>query len=115
MKIKIDKGIRALIPRHRKKDVRALEDSLLTNGCLHPLRLWGRILLDGHERLAICKRHKIAFETEQVELPDRDVAKLWVEEVQLVRHDLSDDQRAAIAVRVLRRRILAAAKPKPAA
>jgi SAM-dependent methyltransferase len=105
MKIKIDHGIRSLIPRGRQKDLESLEASLLTNGCRYPLKLWGRILLDGHKRLAICRRHGLPFETEQVRLPDRAAAKLWVQEAQLVRHDLTDDQRAAIAVRVLRHRL----------
>ena len=73
-------------------------------GKFHPLKLWGDVLLDGHKRLAICRRYRIPFMTEQVALPDRSAALLWVEEWQLGRYDLSDDQRAAIAVRVLRRR-----------
>jgi SAM-dependent methyltransferase len=103
-KIKIDAEIRSLIPPLRPKFQNHLEASLRTNGCLYPLTLWGNILLDGHKRLALCQREKIPFKTEQVELPSRAAALLWVEENQLNRPDLSDDQRAAIAVRMLKRR-----------
>lgn len=103
-RIKIDSEIISLIPPLSPKHQKHLETAIRTNGCLHPLKVWGNILLDGHKRLAICRQHRIPFTTEQVALPDRAAALLWVEEWQLSRYDLSDDQRAAIAVRVLRRR-----------
>jgi hypothetical protein len=105
MEIVVDAEIRALIPPLRAREQQYLEASLRTYGCHDPIKLWGKVLLDGHKRLDICKRHKIPFKTEKVEVPDREAALLWVEENQLTRHDLTDDQRAAVAVRVLRRRI----------
>jgi hypothetical protein len=102
--IRIDPEIQAIIPPLRAKHQENLETSLRANGCRYPLKLWGRVLLDGHKRLAICRRHRIPFKTEQVNLADRAAALLWVDELQLDRYDLSDDQRAAIAVRVLQRR-----------
>ncbi len=113
MRIVVDPEIQGLIPTPRPKELEYLEASLRVYGCRDPLKVWGRLLLDGHRRLEFCKRHRIPYETEHVELPDRQAALLWVEQHQLTRHDLTDDQRAALAVRVLRRRS-AIAKASPA-
>jgi len=102
--IVVDPEFRSLIPPLRPKEQEYLEASLRTYGCHEPLKVWGKVLLDGHKRLDMCTRFKIPFKTQPVELPDREAALLWVEENQLTRHDLTDDQRAAVAVQVLRRR-----------
>lgn len=112
MRIVVDPEIQELIPPLNDKERKYLEASLRTYGCHDPLKLWGRVLLDGHRRLEICKRYDIPFPTERVEVKDREAALLWVEQNQLARHDLTDDQRAAVAVRVLRRRT-AMLKGKP--
>src|SRR5271165_4552615 len=91
--------IQALIPPRETKETEYLEGSLRAYGCRNPLKVWRRVLLDGHRRLDFCKRHRIPYEIEQVDLPDRETALLWVEQHQLARHDLADDQRAALAVR----------------
>jgi hypothetical protein len=62
------------------------------------------ILLDGHNRLEICSRLEIPYKTVEIELPDRGATKLWIEENQLGRRNLTTDQRAAIAYRVMKRR-----------
>jgi hypothetical protein len=61
-------------------------------------------LLDGHNRLDICQRLKLPYETVAVELASREHALLWIEENQLGRRNLTTDQRAAIALRVMRRK-----------
>jgi 16S rRNA G966 N2-methylase RsmD len=104
MGIVVDAEIQALIPPLRAREQQYLEASLRTYGCHDPLKVWGKVLLDGHKRLEICRRYHIPFNVEKLDLPDREAALLWVEENQLFRHDLTDDQRAAIAVRILRRR-----------
>jgi SAM-dependent methyltransferase len=104
MAIVVDPEVQALIPPRQVREQQYLEWSLRTYGCHNPLLVWGRILLDGHRRLEICKRLRIPYETAPVDLPDREAALLWVDENQLTRQDLTEDQRAAIGVRILRRR-----------
>ncbi len=70
-----------------------------------PLKLWRGIVLDGHNRITICQRQGLPFD--QVEIAGtetRDEALLWIEENRLGRRNLSDDQPAAIGLRVIRRR-----------
>ena len=56
-RIRIDAGIRALIPPLTDQELAGLERSLLSEGCRDALKAWnsghGLILLDGHNRLVI--------------------------------------------------------------
>lgn len=49
------------------------------------------ILLDGHNRYEICTRHGIEFDTVDIELPDRESARDWIDANQLGRRNLSPD------------------------
>ena len=53
-----------------KEELQRLELSLLEEGCRDPLVVWKEqgILLDGHNRLALCQRHSIPFQRTFVEL-----------------------------------------------
>ena len=62
MEIRIDEGLRAYIDP-LTEDRSALERSLLAEGCRDALVLWGDLLIDGHNRYALCRKHNIPFET----------------------------------------------------
>lgn len=65
--IKIDKEFAALIPALSPDELAQLERSLLAEGCRDPLIVWKEknILLDGHNRLSICRQHDIPGPTHQ--------------------------------------------------
>lgn len=66
-KIKVLDQLRSLIPPLAKTEVDALEESLLAEGRAHnPLWLWGDVLVDGHHRLELCKKHGIDYDIRQV-------------------------------------------------
>lgn len=50
------------------------------------------ILLDGHNRLAICQKHGLAYQTVEIDLPDREAAADWIIANQLGRRNLNPDQ-----------------------
>jgi len=91
--IKIDKDFAALIPALSKDEYAQLEHSVLTVGCRDPLIVWkGKdILLDGHNRLSICRRHNIPFKVESIEFLDREGAEAFIVENQLGRRNLSPE------------------------
>jgi len=62
------------------------------------------ILVDGHNRLEICSRLNLPFDVVQVVFADREEAALWIEENQVGRRNLSDDQRSVIADSIRTRR-----------
>ena len=65
MEIRIDEGLRAYIDPLTEDESAALERSLLAEGCRDALVLWGDLLIDGHNRYALCRKHNIPFETRQ--------------------------------------------------
>src|ERR1019366_4683938 len=91
-----------------------LENNLIAHGCRDALVVWRGLLLDGHNRLEICNRHGLPYDTAEVELPDRESAKLWIEENQSGRRNLTTDQRAAIAYRIMQRRVAISKKQRAA-
>lgn len=95
-KIIIDEELRGLIPPLTGEEYSGLEESIIAEGCRDALVVWGDILVDGHNRYEICRKHGIAFRTEQKEFSDRDEAKLWMMKNQLSRRNLNDFQRIEI-------------------
>jgi hypothetical protein len=94
MIIQIDPEIEALIPSLKHDEQSKLRESIKEEGCRDPLVIWKdhNILLDGHNRHAICQEMNIQFKTVELEFSDKDHAKLWVLKNQLGRRNLSDFQ-----------------------
>ena len=111
---KIDEEFAALIAPLSSEEYQQLEANLIAEGCRDALVVWRGLLLDGHNRLAICNRHGIPYDTAEIELPDRESAKLWIEENQIGRRNLSNDQQAALAYRIMQRRVSLSKKQRAA-
>lgn len=98
--IQVDPRFRAAMPALDDSELEALEESLLTEGCRDALVVWrsssGRILLDGHNRLAICSRHGLPFDVVEAEISDREAALDWIDRNQLGRRNLNAAQRALL-------------------
>jgi hypothetical protein len=91
-KIIIDEQFKALLPALDAQTYALLEESLLENGCLHPLILWNGILIDGHNRYEICTKHDILFQTANKEFGSRDEALIWIISTQVARRNLTPIQ-----------------------
>ncbi|MCZ2153415.1 MAG: hypothetical protein LC114_05875 [Bryobacterales bacterium] len=103
--IQINPEFRSLIGPLTKEERQQLEANLVAEGCRDPLVIWKGILLDGHNRFEICELRGIPYKTVEIDLPDEEAAKLWIEEHQIGRRNLTTDQRAAIAYRIMQRRV----------
>lgn len=111
MTIRIDEELRAYIDPLTPDEYAALEQSLLAEGCRDALVLWGDLLVDGHNRHAICSKHGIAFNTVQnTRLQSMDDVRLWMIDNHLGRRSVSDFQRGVLALR-RRRSWKAGARP----
>jgi hypothetical protein len=94
----IDEELRLLIPPLSKEEYKQLEENIVKWGCLDPLKVWAVpdsdevILLDGHNRFAICCDHNVSYVTESVPLIDRAAAIDWMIANQLGRRNLSAEQ-----------------------
>ena len=102
---RVDPEFQSLIAPLTPEERRQLEANIAAEGCRDALVVWKGVLLDGHNRFEICTRLGVRYKTSEVELPSREAAKLWIEETQVGRRNLSPDQRAAIAYRILQRRV----------
>jgi len=100
MDIRIDEGLRAYIDPLTEDEHAALERSLLAEGCRDALVLWGDLLIDGHNRYALCMKHGIPFRTTQnTHFKSMDDVHLWMIENHLGRRSVSDFQRGVLALR----------------
>ena len=119
MNITINEELRSFIDPLTASEHAALERSLLTEGCRDALVLWGDVLIDGHNRYAICRQHNIEFRTVQnTSFATIEDVMLWVIENHLARRSVSDYQRGVLALRkkdiVSARVAQRAAEPAPA-
>lgn len=97
----IDPEFKALIPPLTPEEYAQLEANILADGCRDPLVVWEPefngdvILLDGHNRHEICKKHNYEFLTNRLtlkDIPDRQAAINWIINNQLGRRNLHPDQ-----------------------
>lgn len=79
------------------KEYGELEEDIIAHGCHMPLIVWNGILLDGHNRFAICEDHGIKYRVEEIDLPDRDAAKLWCFRNQVFRRNILPFMRVEMA------------------
>ena len=98
--IEINAELQALIPPLAPDELQALEESIKTEGCRDPLVLWGNILIDGHNRYKICKKHNIKYNTVKMEFPDLAAVKVWMIGIQTSRRNLNDYSRTLVALKL---------------
>lgn len=89
VKLQIDPEFKALIPPLTPDELRQLEENIQRDGCRDPLAVWNGVLIDGHNRHEICTRLGITYQTADVELEDRDAAKIWIIQNQFGRRNLT--------------------------
>jgi len=78
----------------------ALERSLLAEGCRDALVLWGDVLVDGHNRYGLCRKHGLPFNTVQnPRFRSIEDVHLWMIDQHLGRRSVSDYQRGVLALR----------------
>lgn len=110
MNIRISDELRAYVDPLTSHEYAALERSILAEGCRDALVLWGDVLIDGHNRHAICQKHGIAFKTVQNDsFATIDDVALWMIDNHLARRSVSDFQRGMLA---LRKKAILAARAK---
>lgn len=100
MDIVIKEELKAYIDPLTADEYEALERSILAEGCRDALVLWGDVLVDGHNRYAICRKHNLPFQTVQsTRFKSMEDVHLWMIDQHLGRRSLSDFQRGVLALR----------------
>ena len=98
----VDPEFHALIPPLSADERTALEASLLAEGCRDALVVWNGVILDGHNRYAICQAHGIPFETAECEFETRDHAVVWIVQNQLARRNISQYAKDEMIVQAMK-------------
>lgn len=102
--LKVDKEFEDLLPVLSPEELEKLENSILQYGLLDPIKIWQEpdtgewIIIDGHNRYNILKKHKIDWHYWQDykimgELETREDVKQWMLEQQLGRRNLSPEEK----------------------
>ena len=94
----IDPEFHALIPPQTPEENTGLEASIKVEGCREPLVVWDGKLIDGHNRLEICKRLGLPFQVREMQFESRAHARIWIRSNQLSRRNLSDAWKLEIAL-----------------
>lgn len=105
--LKIDKEFEDLLPVLTLEESEKLENSILKYGMLDPVKIWQEpdtgewIIIDGHNRYNILKKHNIKWHYWQdykimTELETREDVKQWMFEQQLGRRNLSEAEKYEI-------------------
>jgi hypothetical protein len=91
----IDKEFQALIPPLKADEYALLEASIVENKFdpAYPIILWGKIIIDGHNRYSICTKHKIEFTTVNKEFDNRSAVLDWIYNNQLNRRNIDSFQK----------------------
>ena len=99
MELAINQNFQNLIPPLSPEELSALEASLKHEGCRDPLVVWHNTIIDGHHRYGICSKHGISFNIiEKRELETELDVKLWMINNQFSRRNLTNIQKAELAI-----------------
>lgn len=91
---RIDPELQAVMPELTEEEKSELEKSLLQDGFKGaPIIVWGDIIIDGHNRYSVCKKHNIPFEVQELHFEDKSEVIQWMIRAQLGRRNLTTGQR----------------------
>jgi phage N-6-adenine-methyltransferase len=94
--IKANQDFKNLIPPLSAEEYEQLEKNIIAEGCRDALVTWNGIILDGHNRFEICKKHDVDFDVYEMDFDSDEDAKDWMDKNQLGRRNLTPDQRRII-------------------
>jgi len=97
--LKIDRTLKDIIPPLTNEEYLLLEDSIVSEGCRDPIKVWKGLIIDGHNRFNICNAHDISFETITMEFESKTDALNWMIDNQLGRRNLNNAQRITLALK----------------
>ena len=104
-----DPEFQDLIPPLEVDELAQLEANLAADGCREAIVAWDGVIIDGHNRYAICERLGIPYGITEREFNDRAEAVEWIIRNQFGRRNINAFTRGQLALR-LKEAIAARAK-----
>ncbi len=93
MNLIINEELRSIIPPLAAEEREALGKSILNEGVRDPIIVWGKTIVDGHNRYEICEELGIFPEIMYIDFDSIEDAKVWMIDNQLGRRNLTDGQK----------------------
>lgn len=95
MKFKLirDPEFERFVPPLSDKEMELLEESILREGCRDAIVTWNGVILDGHNRYAICVKHDLPFQVRNLQMDSRDEAIAWICTAQMARRNITEETR----------------------
>jgi len=100
MELLINEKFKDLIPALTTDEFNFLSESIKKDGVREPILTWQGVIIDGHNRYAICQKHNIPFITKELEFADENDAVIFIIKNQLGRRNLTDFNRANLALQL---------------
>lgn len=100
--LKIREDFKDLIPPISQSTFNILEQDILEHGIMSPILTWGGVIVDGHNRYEIAKKHNLDFEIKEIEglYTENDVKK-WMLQNQSTRRNVNCFTKAELAIKYL--------------
>ena len=95
----VDPEFRDLIPPLNEEELKLLEECLVADGCESPLIVWNGVIIDGHNRYAVCQKYGIPFSVQEKNFDTREDVMLWMLRNQLGRRNLNNYQRVELVLK----------------
>lgn len=92
-RLKVDAEFQSIVPPLSPDEFNQLETNILRDGCREPITIWDNIILDGHNRYFICKKHDLDFKVHSVCISCRDEAIAWICSNQMGRRNITEERR----------------------
>jgi len=89
---------KSLIPTLSDEEFAQLEENILSQGCRDAIMHWKGVIIDGHNRYAICQKHNLPYLTEKLRFTTKQDAAIWIIENQQGRRNLTDAARIRLAL-----------------
>ncbi len=100
----IDEELKNLLPPLTDEEFRQLEENCIKEGIREAVLVWDRgddlVIVDGHNRYQIARKHGLKWSHKVMPFKDKDEAKLWIMTNQLGRRNLPDYVKTVIALKV---------------
>lgn len=97
--LKIKESFRTIIPSLVPEEYTLLEQSIITDGCRDAILTWNGFIIDGHNRYAICQKHGLYYETEEMDFDTEQDALVWIINNQLGRRNVTDYQKGELVLK----------------
>lgn len=98
--LKINPQFQHLIPPLSPEEYATLEANILKHGCQDAIKTWHHQIVDGHNRHAICTKHHLPYQTEELKFQSVDEAVVWIIVNQFGRRNISPFTRTELALKL---------------